>query len=256
MRIRLTIKPLLRNSVIPINYQYYLSSFIYRTIENSSSEYSRWLHDCGFSSGNKRFKYFTFSTLDIPEREIKSDTIKILCPQIYLTVSMLSLESMNHLIIGLFESCRFHIHDTNFIVRFAEKIPDPFFKNEMTFKTLSPVIISRIVNYNGRDSEYYMKPDEPNYAVYLKKNLEEKYIIYCKNFGVKVNDDGINEFELIESGKSKLIDIRQGHPGHTRVKAYPMTFRLKGNPEILKIAYEAGVGKLCSQGFGCIRNLN
>ncbi|MCX7878085.1 MAG: CRISPR-associated endoribonuclease Cas6 [Ignavibacteria bacterium] len=256
MRIKLYIKPLERNSLVPINYQYYLSSFIYRTIEASNSDYSKWLHDSGFMSGNKRFKYFTFSMLNIPEREIVNDFIKIKSHQIELTVSMLSLESMNHLIIGLFESCRFNIKDYNFIVKYAEKIPDPIFRDEMIFKTISPVIISKVVEYNGKPSERYMKPDESEYADFLKKNLEEKYLTYCMSCGIKVNGHGVDSFDLIECGNSKLITIRQNRAEETKVKAYPMTFRLKGNPDIIKIAYEAGVGKLCSLGFGCIKSLN
>jgi len=72
MRIKLTLKQVKENQLIPINYQYALSSFIYTTIEKSDPRYSRWLHDRGFLLGKKSFKFFTFSMFDLPKR-IKDD---------------------------------------------------------------------------------------------------------------------------------------------------------------------------------------
>jgi CRISPR-associated endoribonuclease Cas6 len=256
MRIRLTLKPAAGNSVIPVNYQYYISSFIYHTIRSSDSDYSRWLHDCGFMSGNKSFKFFTFSLLNIPSMQIENNHIRILSERVSFIISMLSLESLNHLIIGIFDNCRLYLKNTHFRILFAEKIPDPVFKNEMTFKTISPIIVSRKTVYNGKQSEYYIKPTEEDFTDFLKKNLEEKYITYCTHLGIKITDHGVDELNVLESGKSKLITIREGTRNETKVKAFPVKFRIKGNKDILKIAYESGAGKLCSQGFGCLAVAN
>ena len=68
MRFKITLTPdyILFGNEIPMNYQYELSSFIYRTLARSDSGYSAWLHENGFITGTKRFKLFSFSNLLIP----------------------------------------------------------------------------------------------------------------------------------------------------------------------------------------------
>ena len=51
--------------VLPINYQYFLTSLIYRFINNSSEDYLHFLHVTGYKPGEskKGFKLFTYSML-------------------------------------------------------------------------------------------------------------------------------------------------------------------------------------------------
>ncbi|HEX4850994.1 MAG TPA: hypothetical protein VFV08_09320, partial [Puia sp.] len=55
---------------LPINYQYYFSSAIYKSIAYCDSAFSAFLHDIGYSNSatgeKKRFKLFTFSDLHTP----------------------------------------------------------------------------------------------------------------------------------------------------------------------------------------------
>ncbi|MFW5820877.1 MAG: CRISPR-associated endoribonuclease Cas6, partial [Bacteroidota bacterium] len=53
--------------ILPINYQYELSSFIYHTIHAGNHEFGNWLHKEGFITENKNFKLFTFSRFQIPK---------------------------------------------------------------------------------------------------------------------------------------------------------------------------------------------
>jgi len=67
MRIKLTLKPLEREAVLPINYQYPLSGAIYKILSSASPEYAAWLHDKGYISPiGKPVKLFVFSKLTIP----------------------------------------------------------------------------------------------------------------------------------------------------------------------------------------------
>lgn len=74
MRLKLTILPLQPETDIPLNYNDYLSSAIYRWIEMSSPEYSAVLHNRGFSPDGvaRRFKHFCFSQLAVPQRTVES----------------------------------------------------------------------------------------------------------------------------------------------------------------------------------------
>ena len=46
---------------LPINYQYELSAWIYKVLNDGDPIFSEWLHFKGYKSKNKPFKLFTFS---------------------------------------------------------------------------------------------------------------------------------------------------------------------------------------------------
>ena len=66
MRFRLALHTLENKSLLPFNYQYPLSAAIYKIIERADSAFSIFLHDQGYSTGNKTFKLFTFSDIQTP----------------------------------------------------------------------------------------------------------------------------------------------------------------------------------------------
>jgi len=117
MRLKLILKQHRPHQLIPINYQYLISSFIYRTIENSDNEYSKWLHESGFMSGNKKFKLFTFSKLNIKDcsnENLHGNVyIKVKSEKMELIVSMLAEKTVENFIIGLFENQMMKIYDKN-----------------------------------------------------------------------------------------------------------------------------------------------
>lgn len=246
----------MKNQLIPINYQYHLSSFVYRTIEASDSEYSKWLHEKGFESGKKKFKLFTFSSLRIPKYRLNGSTMEIQSDKMDLIVSMLSDKTIEHFIIGMFENQRMKIYDNvteaEFYITTVESLPLPEFKECMRFKTLSPIIISKRIEHKGKESEYYMNPDDEDYFEYLKRNIKEKYIAYCLQSNTKINDYKLENFKLLNKYRSKLITIKEGMEDETQVRAYNYNFEISGDPEFLKFAYTTGFGKMNSLGFGCV----
>jgi len=141
----------------------------------------------------------------------------------------------------------------SFEIREVEAIPEPDFTDNMTFKTLSPIVLSKNSDYKGQKSELYLKPEDKDYFYYFKKNLEEKYISFCNTTGTQILEYKLNDFILHDDSKPKLITIREGTDQETQVKGYYCTFTLKGHPEFIKLGYFAGFGKLTSLGFGCVK---
>ncbi|MBI4810670.1 MAG: CRISPR-associated endoribonuclease Cas6, partial [Ignavibacteriales bacterium] len=54
---------------------------------------------------------------------------------------------------------------------------------------------------------------------------------------------------------SKLITIKEGHKEETRVRGFMCPITIEGNPELIKLAYECGLGEKGSLGFGMIEIL-
>lgn len=257
MRIKLILKCSGEDVIIPINYQYYISSFIYRCINSSDNEFSEWLHNSGFTAGGKNFKLFTFSNLYIPQREIHNSELIIKSKKIELLISMMSEKIYDNLIIGMFRNQTLDINhreiNASFPIQSVELLPEPEFTDKMKFRTITPVVISKSIEYMGKHSESYMMPTEKDYFYYLKKNIEDKYIAYASNLNTPIVEYPIKDFQVGNSVKSKLITVHEGRREETKVKGYMYDFVLEGAPELMNFAYSVGIGKLSSLGFGCIK---
>ena len=106
MRINLTFKTQI-GSILPINYTYALSSFVYKTLQQANEEYSEWLHNQGYQLGHKQFKLFTFSELQLPKYQRFEDRFILQGDILKLTVSFYADEAMKNFVTGLFEQQTF-----------------------------------------------------------------------------------------------------------------------------------------------------
>ena len=79
MRFKLIIEKFERkdNDLLPINYQYELASWIYKTIHYGNAEFADWLHKHGYMNDKKQFKLFTFSNLLINKIKLIKDRLQI-----------------------------------------------------------------------------------------------------------------------------------------------------------------------------------
>lgn len=259
MRLNLTLIQKYRNQSIPYSYQYYLSSFIYQKISAVNPVYSKWLHEKGIESGNKKFKFFTFSQLNIPERETQKDSILIKSPAIFLTVSLSVTKILESFIAGLFKEQEMFIQNggvqSHFKITHAEMKPEPDFREIMQFKTLSPVVIKKKVLIDGKEKVEYLSPENPEYFEYLKRNIEEKYLAWCQFTGQQINEYKLNDFKLLDNPKSSLISIKKESEPEIKIRGFKYSFEINGNPEFLKLGYETGFGINNSLGFGCVEEI-
>ena len=160
MRIRLTLNPEGKKAILPINYNYYLTSLIYRFIFSSSKDYSSFLHNQGYriGKGKKGFKLFTYSMLSGTRYSVKADKIIFENAPIAWEIASPVDIFLQHLISGAFTQGQLiNIGNENkgegmgarFLIERIETIPKPDFKEVMHFTCLSPITISRVYNKAG-----------------------------------------------------------------------------------------------------------
>jgi CRISPR-associated endoribonuclease Cas6 len=287
MRLRLTIRPLQKPCSITLNYTYYLSSAIYRWIEASSPEYSALLHERGFQPEGmmRRFKHFCFSQLMVEKRQVRDGRLHILSPVITWYVGMPVEESLQHFVFGLFEKQHFFIEspDIRFAVEQVEALPEPAWNSPMRFRMLSPVTVSvpidRQTSPDGRTrlSAQYLLPDDPRLSEALRKNIINKYNSLCgdgsgdpsykdarrsNNPGDGSGDPSymfscrLDQKFIADRGGpdkiTKLITIREGREGETKVRGFMCPVTIEGDVRLIRLAYESGLGEKNSMGFGMI----
>ena len=265
MRIKLTLIPKEKKCAIPINYQYPLSAAIYKILYSASSEYADFLHEKGYiSEKGKPLKLFTFSYLSIPNVSFKNNMLLMFgAPPCTLFVSSPLIEEfIQNFVVGLFTNQGITIGNNQTVGRFTisqvESIATPEFSESENFKCLSPFVLSTMKMKNGKLMPHYYRPDDPALAEAIRQNLIQKYQTVFKKLPENQNLNFQLDKNYVERkgglGKiTKLITIKESNEQEqTKIKAIFAPFHLSGSSELMKIAWEAGIGNLCSQGFGCI----
>jgi CRISPR-associated endoribonuclease Cas6 len=256
MRFRITLSRADHNrNTIPINYQYFLSAWIYNIINLSDKDYGQFLHSTGYTSGNKKFKYFNFSPLKIQKFNIlrQDALLEIWDNTLSFELSFYIEQSAEHFIIGLFQNQKVFIgdrlHGMNFTVQQIEKLPDANISQTQSYRALSPIVIS----YRTRDSKYaqYLSPEISEYSNLFINNIIEKYFTLH-------NEQNKPDIQMRITSKpySKLITIKPNTPFETKIRGYVYNFELTAPDYIHQLLYHVGAGEKNSMGFGWVEVKN
>jgi CRISPR-associated endoribonuclease Cas6 len=239
--------------VLPANYQYALSSWIYKVISRADTEYSTFLHEKGFVFEGRKFKMFTFSQLDLRPYELSGNQIRLLGKEITLVIRFLVDSGVEHFIKGLFMEQRFGLGDRNNVVDFevtaVETAASPVFKDKMQYQCLSPVCVSRL---RPDGSAEYLSPADPGYGQLLVANLQRKARALATEDHEMVAAPAEMHFRLLNNPRKKGIHIKEGSESHTQVIGYLFHFELTATAELHETGYFAGFGEKNSMGFGCV----
>lgn len=258
MRFKLTLERAGRQRFIPINYQYELSSAIYRVIERGNENFSAFLHDEGYRLGKRPFRLFTFSRvfLDKQRAHIHQGRIEHLGLRAELYVSFLIDRAAEEFIKGLFLGQEFFLGDPisgiNYQVSKIEADGPVNFQRKMQYRCLSPILIKEKRREGG---ENYLDPTHPKYGEFLIQNLISKWAAQAVA-GVEQNKISFQDFEYRFEPLGKIykngVLIKQMTPQECKLIGYSFEFILEAPEELHEIGYFSGFGHLNSQGFGCV----
>lgn len=226
---------------LPINYNHILQAVIYKAIE---PELAAFLHEKGYSSGNRIFKLFTFSRLS-GRFQINKPRNTISFPEgVKLTTSSPVEEFCQSIANGLLTKGRIQLGNS---VGEVEKIT---VKNSLVeqervvLRTLSPVVVySTLLRPDGRKYTCYYQPGEPDYDALIGNNLRKKYQAF---YG---SDAPSGEVKVKKLGQMRLHVMSYKD---TVIKGYSGKLVLTGPKELLQMGVDAGIGSKNSQGFGCV----
>ena len=258
MRLKLTLnhQP---NQILPVNYQYLISSWIYRTLGNANSTYAQKLHEHGYDFGGKKYKLFTFSPLrprwfDLNKR---AATFTLAKSPTVLELSFYVDEAVQHFVMGLFKDQRFTLSSGRFRADFEvagiEMSPPPMLENMMRFRMQTPLCIS--TKFDGNDHATYLSPEEDDYVELLLQNLLRKqHALQPELVGASANGVEIDfpyDFKILSKPQSKLISIKG-----TQVRGYLFDFELMAKEDLIRLGYFGGMGEKNSNlGFGMVKIL-
>jgi CRISPR-associated endoribonuclease Cas6 len=263
MQFKITFRAEQPGQLLPLSYQYELSSWIYKLIGDSNSEFADFLHQQGYAEGAKRFKLFTFSNLYVPKFEIQGDRMKVLCPEISFLASFLVPQAAQDMIMGLFNNQRLRLGDkisqVELSVQGAEMLRLPELHGDVfRLRTTSPLLVSRPQLRPGDKLMHdYLHPADAEYADYFFKNLLDKYRSARKHGLVEeIGLDAPMAFRLgSENPKRRGIRIKAFTPGETKLIGYDFDFELQAPSALVRMGLLAGFGGENALGFGAARVL-
>lgn len=242
---------------MPLNYQYAVSSWIYRKIQEADPEYSLFLHQNGYESGDRRYKLFTFSKIESYPYAIIGDRMELKGDFASIILSFMADRAAENAIRGIFQDQIMPIKDpiggVEFRILRIEAAPYPEFSEEMTYRTISPICISFRSLMDKQPK--YLHPDDGRYRDLMIANLVRKYAaLQLAEAGaiMATSDSPAIAFEMVSPPRQKLTTIKPYTGEESKVRAYEYRFRLKAPIELQKTGYYAGFGEKNSMGFGCV----
>ncbi len=237
MRGKITVRNL---SNLPVNfdYQYGLASMLYFKLASADIKLANETHS------HQGFKFYTFSNLVLMNR--KPSESGLCFERAFFILSSPDDRFIKSFAEGLLQQPEFYLDGPNgkadFVIERIEILKDLSFGDECWFKTLSPIYVKTIRKENESLREIDLYPTEPKFYENLHKNLIERFSeFYGKAF--------VDYFDVVETAgiKPKRIKIAESYR-----RCSLMSLRLQASPELLKFAYDAGLGEKNAMGFGCV----
>ena len=259
MRFNLNLNALRPNQRISFNYQYSLSAAIYKIIERADETYANFLHEDGYGTGGKSFKFFTFSDLQTPFTN-QGKYMQMTTNHASLKICFHVPDAAENFIKGLFLNQQIDIADSvekaSFIVEqvIAEKSPAFIDSKVIELQPISPVVVGR---HNERGNYDYVSPEDADFTSLILTNLISKYAA-CYNpdeqeLQALSGSVLIRPHFFKHPPRSRLIAIKIGTPAETQIRGFDkFRLRIKGPEKLIALALNAGIGMHNAMGMGCV----
>ncbi len=224
---------------LPRSYNHEIQGFIYKSLPKEDAQK---LHENGFSYEKRTFKLFTFSrilgsyTIDYKRQIITLSppiTLKIASPIDWILQGMAEgLLQKRALFLGKNE-----ITLTGIQVDVPVKLEPP-----VKIRMLSPMTVySTYLKPDGRKRVDYYSPFESDFSDQISENLRKKFLLV---YGESINGNVLIK-PLFSRSREHNVRFKQSF-----FKAWDGNYTLAGDPELIRIAYECGLGAKNSMGFG------
>jgi len=229
---------------LPIQYNHLVQGFIYQSMDNPLLR--KYLHEHGFLFEKRRFKLFTFSRLMGQKAHFHQKKKGLtLTPPLHLLICSPIPFILQELGTGLLRQGRVRLGRTQLEVSQIEINSPKVSQERIAVRMFSPLTVySTLPSIEGRNYTYYYTPFEPRFGELVHANLIKKYKLIHgspppeKHFAIEPLN--ITEKDHKVTSYKNFI-----------IKGWMGDYKLHGDPGLLQVALNAGLGAKNSQGYGC-----
>jgi CRISPR-associated endoribonuclease Cas6 len=231
-----------KNSIIPFNYQYPMSCWIYNLIRESDSDFSDFIHNDGYECEKKHFKMFSFSNLYGFEYDVTKFGLRIKSKMIVFKIGFLSNEVAFNVIQGLFNQEQLRLGQAYFKVKNVSDYKPIVETETIRLRTKSPLVIKNCY-------QKYLKPYEDEYETIFENNLKRKYAIATQKGWLPKTELNQKLSIRLLSKKPKKQGVKIKYDKN-HVIGYQYDFELTAPKVLIQTGLLAGFGSSNAQGFG------
>ena len=152
------------------------------------------------------------------------------------------------LVEGFLEDQTVKFINEDLLVQKIELLPLPDFEEKVKVNTLSPIIARTKKEVDGQLKTWDLAPSEEQFYRNLENNLINKYKKFKE---IEETDKKIVISSEMRNVKRKRITIDKGDE-KTFHRAFLMDLVLEGDLDLIKFAYDAGLGEKSGLGFGMV----
>jgi CRISPR-associated endoribonuclease Cas6 len=253
MRFELTLNRTTKQRMLPMDYQYYISAWIYKVLKQADADFASFLHEKGYGqSETKLYKLFCFSRLNFgkPKMWKEKKLFEISAHEIKLQISFDVNKAATNFIKGLFMTQEFYLGDKfngiDFKVANVAALTEPKFSETMHYRLQTPWVVS----YKPEETKYpqYLSPKDKLFKTLATKHIAEKYN-NTKKSSISLNQVRI---KLTNDFKRSGFVMKPGTKEQSRIVGNLFEFELNAPVEVHKMIWNAGVSEKSSSGFGWI----
>lgn len=231
------------NLKLPIHYNHILQGFIYKNIFDDN--FREFLHEKGFSIEGRKFKLFTYSQLFGDYEYNPADKTIIFKDYVRLTVSSIIDNFNTELLKSCFNNRIMELNNQPIKVAGIDVENYNTKINSGIIKTLSPITVYSTIYVNRKKRTIYYSPEDSLFPKLIRQNLIKKAeLVYNKPF---------RDAEFIIKPVEGKVSNNIVYFKKFIVKGSSGIFEIRGNKEIVNIAFNCGLGSKNSQGFGSIK---
>lgn len=223
---------------IKFNYNHYLYMTLNRALHRSST-----LIPTRYQSA-----LFTFSQLYFDQYFISAEGIHNQGQSVYWYVSSPKFYLLEGMMRGLKANGLINIGDFTMQVQEIEVIGDPDINEVMEFSCMSPITLTSSQEFEGRSR--YGRIEDVDFIEYLRKDLISKYYQVHDSLPTDESIDFVFNRHYMKNRRrvTRLVDFNG-----VKILGYMIPFKVKGNPELIRIGYQLGFGHRNKCGFGMVK---
>lgn len=231
---------------LPLHYNYALQGFIYNHI---SSHLAEFLHNRGYSFERRVFKLFTFSRIFGRYRLDKEKRLISFSSPVKFQLSSPLDDFIQEFAETLARSPDVSLEGNSLVVSSIEVHFSPHIRSPVIIKMLSPLTCySTFLTGEGKKKTYYFSPFEEEFSRIVKENIVKKYVAFHQK---KPSSEDFDILPLkVDKKSEKIVKYTPKENSPTVIKGWMGIYKLKGSPELIHLAYDAGLGAKNPQGFG------
>ncbi|MCK4260190.1 MAG: CRISPR-associated endoribonuclease Cas6 [Halanaerobiales bacterium] len=229
--------------VLPIHHNHIVQGLIYNLFSDKS--FAEFLHNEGYKWNKRKFKLFSFSRLMGNFKIEKQKKLIIFKSPIKLVITSCKEEIIKNLASTVIMKNTIRLGKQDVCLKEMRFQDFDIVNEKVCINMLSPVVTYRTDEIDNKKKTYYYSPWEAEFEEQIRRNLLKKYEIIArrealsKSFKIK---------PLFREGSSKpnIIYYR-----NYIIKGWSGKFEISGDMELIKLAYDTGLGSKNSLGHGC-----